>query len=462
MLYAILRAAAGVALRWYYGRIDVEGLERVPESSPLLVVVNHPNALVDALLVAWALPRRVVLTAKATLFENRAFAWLLRKVGVVPLVRSSDARAATPQGVIDPRRNEGAFSALRHVLGRGGAVLIFPEGISHDNPSLAPIRTGAARIALDARDQGSVRGLYIVPIGLTFERKEKPRTRVLVRVGDAIAVDSWRVPGDGAVAALTAEIEARLRRVTVNYASADDASRAAALANLFAAILREGPDSLGVQQPLSIELSLASRIENVRLALERTNDDALRGRVDQLVQRLAAFEDSLQRHHVALDDVLVSNETRHAPTFLARELAVLLGAGPLAAWGAVNHWLPFHGARAISRRSVESASDPAMRTIVAGAALVLAFYAVQGVAVRFLAGWVAAILYVASLPITADINFMLSHRRRRALQRARTYLRFRRRPRLRERLHGELIALRTEALEIEALVLSAAPQRAAV
>src|SRR5690348_6207364 len=235
MLYALLRSVAGIALRWFYRRIDVEGLDRLPSNAPLLLVVNHPNALVDALLVGWAMPRRIVLTAKSTLFRNPALARFLTWVGVVPLVRSSDVRGSAAAGAIDPRRNARSFDALRNVLRRGGAVVIFPEGISHDNPSLAPLKTGAARIALEARDEGGVQGLEIVPVGLTFERKQTPRTRVLVQVGEPIAIDRWAISGDGAVAALTDEIDARLRTVTQNFETMDDAARAASLAALFEA-----------------------------------------------------------------------------------------------------------------------------------------------------------------------------------------------------------------------------------
>jgi len=450
MLYALLRSMAGIALRWFYRRIDVEGLERLPRNAPLILVVNHPNALVDALLVGWSVPRRVVLTAKATLFQNPAFASLLSWVGVVPLVRSSDVRAATGTGVaIDPRRNARAFDALRDVLRRRGAVVIFPEGISHDNPSLAPLRTGAARIALEARDEGMVERLYIVPIGLTFERKDAPRTRVLVQVGDAIAVDEWTISGDKAVPALTEEIDARLRAVTQNYETADDAARAAALSTLFAALFRSEPESVGLSRSLRVEVWLARRIESARRALAQSRDDQLRARTDALLQALAAFEARLALHDIALDDVTVSAAGRHAAPFVLRESWVLAIAGPVALWGNVNHWLPFHGARLIARRSIESASDPAMRTIVAGTALVVAFYAMQGAAVALLAGWIAAALYLVSLPLAADVNFVLRERMRRVLHRARTYLLFRRRPKLREQLQGELLRLRDEALAIE-------------
>ena len=57
------------------------------------------------------------------------------------------------------------------------------EGKSHDEPGLAPLKTGAARMALEAMTSGSAPDLAIVPIGLVFERKEAPRSRVLVQVG---------------------------------------------------------------------------------------------------------------------------------------------------------------------------------------------------------------------------------------------------------------------------------------
>ena len=451
MLYALLRSMAGIALRWFYRRIDVEGLDRLPRNAPLLLVVNHPNALVDALLVGWAMPRRIVLTAKSTLFANPALARFLTWVGVVPLVRSSDVRGSEV-GRIDPRRNARSFDALRNVLRRGGAVVIFPEGISHDNPSLAPLRTGAARIALEARDEGGVHGLEIVPVGLTFERKQTPRTRVLVQVGEPIVLDRWAISGDSAVSALTEEIDARLRTVTQNYETVDDASRAAALAALFAALFRDEPPSVGTSHSLRVDVSIARRVEEARRALIRGADDRLRGRTDALLQSLATFEERLALHRVALEDVSVSAEPRYAAPFVLREGWILAIAGPIALWGTLNHWLPFHGARAIARRSIESASDPAMRTIVAGAGLVLAFYVAQGAFVAWLAGWLAAIVYVASLPLAADVNFLLRERLRRAVRRARTYLLFRRRPRLHTQLQSDLQRLRSEALEIEGLL----------
>ncbi len=211
MIYATLRWVAGIALHWFYGDIRIVGREKIPHDVPLLIAVNHPNALVDSLVVGWLMPRRVVMTAKATLLKNPFIAALFRILGVVPLRRASDEIGAIDGTPANPARNSGAFREMLQVLGSNGAVLIFPEGTSHSHEELAPLKSGLARIALRARDTAHIVGVHIVPIGLLFENKATPGSVVGVRVGDPIAMDSWATSADHT--ALTAELTNRLKRV---------------------------------------------------------------------------------------------------------------------------------------------------------------------------------------------------------------------------------------------------------
>ncbi|HJQ09817.1 MAG TPA: 1-acyl-sn-glycerol-3-phosphate acyltransferase [Gemmatimonadaceae bacterium] len=210
MIYGILRWIAGIALHWFYSDIRVVGKEKIPRDVPLLIAVNHPNALVDSLVVGWLMPRRVVMTAKATLIKNPFIAVLFRMLGVVPLRRARDEATDLEGQRPSPARNSGAFREMLDVLSGNGAVLIFPEGTSHSNKELAPLKTGLARVALRARDSSNIRSVQIVPIGLLFENKATPGTVVGVRVGDLIDVDSWQ----GDLELLTAELTNRLRAVT--------------------------------------------------------------------------------------------------------------------------------------------------------------------------------------------------------------------------------------------------------
>jgi len=210
MIYHLLRWISGIALHWFYGDIRIVGKEKIPASGPLLVAVNHQNALVDSLITGWVMPRKIVMTAKATLTDNAFIALLFGILGVVPLRRASDESRKQNDSPLDRSRNTGAFREILDVLQRSGAVLIFPEGKSHNETGLEPLRTGLARLALKARDE-RISGVQILPLGLVFEDKGVPGSVVGVRVGDVIEVDSWP---DSNTTALTEHVAQRLRNVS--------------------------------------------------------------------------------------------------------------------------------------------------------------------------------------------------------------------------------------------------------
>ena len=210
MIYPLFRWLTGIALHWFYSSIHVIGKERIPTTGPFLLAASHHNALVDALIAVWVSPRRLTLTAKATLMENPILALLMRSVSVVPLRRVSDEqkRSRFP----DAERNAGAFRSLMDVLARGEAILIFPEGKSHSEPALAPLRTGVARIALEAKNQRGISGMQIIPLGLSFEDKGNPGTSVLAEVGSPLLLD---YADEISVDELTGEVARRLAAVSL-------------------------------------------------------------------------------------------------------------------------------------------------------------------------------------------------------------------------------------------------------
>jgi 1-acyl-sn-glycerol-3-phosphate acyltransferase len=206
---------ANAAARIYY-RLNLAG-ERVPARGPVLLVANHPNALIDPLLVCAAARRPVRFLAKAPLFDDAKTGWMVRAVGAIPVYRRQDGPT-----LMD--RNADMFRAAHEALGRGAAVGIFPEGQSHSEPSLAQLRTGAARIVLGTLAAHGVR-VPIVAVGLVFYEKAIFRSPALVVVGEPVPWDDVGARGGQdaeAVRALTERIGEALREVTLNLERWED------------------------------------------------------------------------------------------------------------------------------------------------------------------------------------------------------------------------------------------------
>jgi 1-acyl-sn-glycerol-3-phosphate acyltransferase len=112
----------------------------------------------------------------------------LKLAGVVPVYRASDGGSTS--------RNTATFRICREMLARGGLVALFPEGISHDEPELQPLKTGAARIALSACADDGTDGVVFLPVGLAYDAKARFRSRALVRVGPRTPVGPGWIPTD--------------------------------------------------------------------------------------------------------------------------------------------------------------------------------------------------------------------------------------------------------------------------
>ncbi len=214
-LLPVLSASCWLVSRVFY-RLSVDGPE-VPPGGPVLLVANHPNSLVDPVIVAGVTGRRVRFLAKAPLFTDAKIGWMVRAAGAIPVYRTQDDPSAMGQ-------NRDVFEAVIGELAHGAAIGIFPEGVSHSEPSLAELRTGTARMALGAYEQ-TARTFPIVPVGIVPARKERFRSEMRVVLGEPVQWDDLAERGRkdrDAVRELTARIDQGLRGVTLNLEKWED------------------------------------------------------------------------------------------------------------------------------------------------------------------------------------------------------------------------------------------------
>jgi len=220
MLARLLRSAILSLVRLFYPHIEVHGRKNLPVGQPMLVVANHPNSLLDPLVIMIGIGRHVSFLAKSTFFANPIGRLLMSAFGALPVYRQSDEAREDQSHADRASRNEETFARCRALLRDAHPLALFPEGTTHSNTMMLPLRTGAARIALSAvAEPGDRLDLQIVPIGLWYQYKSRFRSAVLVEVGQPFGVAElaarYTADPQAAVDALTEQIDRRLDRVVL-------------------------------------------------------------------------------------------------------------------------------------------------------------------------------------------------------------------------------------------------------
>ncbi|HEY8207625.1 MAG TPA: 1-acyl-sn-glycerol-3-phosphate acyltransferase [Myxococcaceae bacterium] len=430
MFYRFIRAVVGFGLRLFY-RITVR---RRPDDAegPVMFVGNHPNAIIDPALVFVLSSRRVTFLAKEPLFRMPVMGAILRGLGALPVYRKQDNPALM-------EKNEGTFEAAAGALMSGGAITLFPEGKSHSEPSLAALKTGAARIAFRAARAGAK--VRIIPVGLTYAQKHRFRSEVLVDVDPPIAVMDY-LPPEGqdeapAVRALTDQIEAGLRRVTLNLESWEDLPVIQTGEELYSLKLGErahDPDRLR-RFAQGIQLFRAEQPERYQ---------RLRGEVQSYRRRLELVRSNPR-------DLGLVYRRDQVWMFTLRNLLAMLFGLPLFLLGLVLFALPFYIPRWLNRRlDVELDQQATVKFI---GALALAPLVIAGLALgawRWLGpGW-AVFALLAALPLALFTRYFLEHWRE-VLRDAQVFFRLGDRGSLKARLlaQGEKLAAEIESIATE-------------
>ena len=349
--------------------------------------------------------------AKSTLWQMKPILPFLKLGGVIPVYRRQD------EGV-DPSKNAETFAKSHETLAAGGMIALFPEGKSHNEPELQPLKTGAARIALDTEDRFGPLALTLVPAGLVFDAKESFRSRALVRFGVPIVPEPPREGEDAKdferVRRLTAAIDEGLRQVTPNYDSWEEAR-----------LLERAVDLWAVpRSKLPGRAQLSDRVP-VRSVFHR----GYRRLSQEYPQAVTRVEDSVRRYDELLracglrdDQVAASYPANLVARYLWHTLLLLLLRLPLAILGTLLNWfsyrIPGWVAKALAR-------EPDVRStykLFTAVFLFPVFWIVEtALAWHYLGPW-GGLATLVLAPLTGWVALLFKERGGGFLAEARAYL----------------------------------------
>ena len=189
MLYRVAVSFVRWLLRIFFHRIEVTGLENIPEEGGGLVVSWHPNAIIDGGLVLVHFSRPIVLGARHGLFAWPILGQLMRALGIVAVYRRQDFAGSDEE--MRREANRKSLDALAEAIAEGKFAALFPEGDSHDEPFPKELKTGAARLYYRAREltPDNAPPPVIIPIGLHYDQKRLLGSSVLVAIHPPLELD---------------------------------------------------------------------------------------------------------------------------------------------------------------------------------------------------------------------------------------------------------------------------------
>src|SRR3954463_3057245 len=187
-IYWVVRALLEPAIRIWF-RLGRTGRENVPKQGSVILAANHRSFL-DPFVIGCCIRRPVYFMAKRELFDNRLQGWLLNCLGAFP-VRRGEA-------------DEDSAATSLELLGRGEAVVVFPEGTRIRTGSLGRPKRGVGRLALAS-------GAPVIPVAVKGSDRARRGwfirpVRVAVRCGRPLTFPHVHEPSLALAGAVTERI----------------------------------------------------------------------------------------------------------------------------------------------------------------------------------------------------------------------------------------------------------------
>lgn len=372
-------------VRVFYRRFEVTGADSIPADTGILLCANHVNALVDVVVLQASTKKEIRPLARSGLFANPILRPVLNMIGAVPIYRRNDTDS-------DTQKNEDSFKRCYELLNENETIIIFPEGQSHSNPHINKLKTGAARIALGALEHND-KSPVVLPVGLTFSRKGKFRSDILVQYGTSVDLNTKnKLDSFANVELVTDRIKQALAKVTLNADSWEDIYLITRLEKFFA--LRRGKYRKG---HLKDRFHALQRLIEAQRILRIYEPDKVRS----LVVQLRGFERLCKCCNIRDYHLTIQYKPFLVFIYFARIVSILFIGLPVAIWGTINNFIPYRLTGFVSKRIAKGPDQYDTANVTFGMFFFLLFWSAQSYFVYHLFGLKWCVLYLLSILISA-------------------------------------------------------------
>jgi 1-acyl-sn-glycerol-3-phosphate acyltransferase len=135
----ILKLFIRAALWLFCAEINTKNKYLLNTKGPLLIIANHPNSFLDAIIIGTRYNRTIHFLARGDVFTKKLHRFLLSLLNMIPVYRLREGKEFL-------HLNEYAFVESARLLKNNEAVLIFIEGTCLNTNALQPFKKGTARI----------------------------------------------------------------------------------------------------------------------------------------------------------------------------------------------------------------------------------------------------------------------------------------------------------------------------
>lgn len=384
LVYELLRILIWICFGIYYPFHKFRNKETLRFKGPGILVSNHPSTLTDPLHVLIRMPRQSFLLANAGLFKSAIGNFLLTHLYCIPISR--------PGMNEDNKRvnNQDSFAKSNAHLVGGGILYIAPEGGSYVGRNLRRVKTGTARIALQAEASTNfTAGLKIYPVGLNYDNAGYCGSGIFLEAGEPIDVSAWKTAYEADPRQAAIDLTAKMREHLEAALLAPVDEEQDQLLYRLETIQRN-------DEPLSVEAHydrIKHLVEQLKI-LQVSEPEAYQ----QLATDAAQYREQLRSHQ--LTDSGISREAKGLFT-----LITLLG-WPIWLYGRLNNALPYDIPRWLERKLELYVGYKTTVKILAGMILFPLFYWLQ----FLLADWLLPSpwewIYLISLPTSGVLAWL--------------------------------------------------------